>query len=131
MYSLKIMQMFYNPKNVGLVKSPSASGEIKNLETSEIIKFTAKIEDETIKEIKFKAFGNALLIALASLTTELVKGKNINELENLTAEDVLEQADEIPYAKTYCADMIEQGLKALKINYDFKQEKLQKKVGKE
>lgn len=128
MYNTKIMEIFSNPKNVGALKGASACGESKNLENGEIIKIYIQLENNVIKNAKFKAFGNALLIACGSIVTEMIKGKTLEDLSNISANNILLELGDIPLTKMYCATMCETALKNIIINYVKRQEKLLKKA---
>lgn len=130
MYNAKIMEIFNNPSNVGIMRGADAVGECKNSENGEIIKIYVDVEDNVIKQAKFKAFGNALLIASGSIITELIKDKKIEELNNITANDILNELGEIPLTKMYCATMCETALKNIVTDYIKRQEKLLKQISK-
>ena len=121
----------YNPKNIGLIRNADAVGECQNQENLETVKFSAVIENEIIKQIKFKVFGNAVLIALASMTTEIVRNKNLENVVNLKEEDILTDLYEIPMNKRYCIDIILHALLDLVEDYRKKQERLAKKFNQE
>ena len=124
MYSLRIMDIFANPKNTGIVRNADGVGECKNTESGEIIKFYIKLEDKKVKECKYKAFGSALLIAAGSIVTEMLIGKTIEEVSNVSAVDILRQLDLVPANKEYTAAMCEVAIKNLIVDYTKKQEKL-------
>lgn len=131
MYNTKIMDIFANPQNIGLIRSADGVGECKNQESGELIKFSVKVENDIILDAKFKAFGNALLIAFGSIVTNLLINNQVREVLNITAETILAKAGEIPFAKSYCADMCVNAIKDLVLDYSKKQEKLALKLAKE
>ena len=82
MYDDKIMEFFRNPRNVGTLEDPSAVGELGNPSCGEVVKFFLKIEEDgIISEIKFQAYGSAVIIAAASAMTEIITGKTIQEAQ--------------------------------------------------
>ena len=131
MYNLKIMDIFANPKNTGIVRNADGVGECKNTESGEIIKFYIKLEDKKVKECKYKAFGSALLIATGSIVTEMLIGKTMEEVASVSAVDILRQLDKIPANKEYTAVMCEVAIKNLIVDYTKKQEKLLKALEQE
>lgn len=87
MYSDKIMQIFANPKNVGVIKGADGAGEATN-EFGEVVKFFINAEDGIIKDAKFKAYGGVVLIASASVLTTMVKGQFIDNAINISNNDL-------------------------------------------
>lgn len=131
MYNLKIMDIFANPKNTGIVRNADGVGECKNTESGEIIKFYVKVEEGKITTCKYKAFGNALLIATGSIVTEMLLNKTLEEVDKVSAVEILRQLDKIPENKEYCAVMCEVAIKNLLIDYQKRQEKLARQLEKE
>ena len=75
MYSEKVMDHFENPRNVGELADANGIGEVGNSTCGDITKIYLKIEDNIIKDIKFKTFGCAAAVASSSMLTEMAKGK--------------------------------------------------------
>ena len=90
MYSKQVMDHFTNPRNVGEIENPSGIGEVGNPKCGDIMKMSMRIEDDIIKDIKFKTFGCGAAIATSSMATELVKGKTVEEALRLTNSAVVE-----------------------------------------
>ena len=62
-----------------------------------------KIEDGVLKDVQFQTFGCAAAIASASITTELVKGKTIEEALKLKKDDILKELGGLPPIKVHCS----------------------------
>ena len=75
MYSEKVMDHFSNPRNVGQIDNANAVGEVGNAKCGDIMKIYMDIQDDVIKDVKFKTFGCGAAIATSSMATEMVKGK--------------------------------------------------------
>lgn len=99
----KILDHFYNPRNLGEIANPSGTGMSKLAEHGIAHKFTIKVENGTIADIKFKTAGCVSSIASASAVTELVKGKRVEETYAITAEKVSKALDGLSLEKMYCA----------------------------
>ena len=99
MYSAKVMEHFSNPRNVGVMEDASGVGTVGNPVCGDIMKIFLKVEDNTIKEIKFQTFGCGAAIATSSMVTELAKGKTIDEALKLTNLAVAEALDGLPPIK--------------------------------
>ena len=80
MYSEKVMDHFSNPRNVGQIDNANAVGEVGNAKCGDIMKIYMDIQDDVIKDVKFKTFGCGAAIATSSMATEMVKGKTVKQL---------------------------------------------------
>ena len=70
MYSEKVMDHFSNPRNVGQIDNANAVGEVGNAKCGDIMKIYMDIQDDVIKDVKFKTFGCGAAIATSSMATE-------------------------------------------------------------
>jgi nitrogen fixation NifU-like protein len=82
--------------NVGEIPDANGIGEVGNPQCGDIMKMYIKVEDNIIKDVKFKTFGCGSAIASSSMATELIKGKTIDEAWNLTNKAVAEALDGLP-----------------------------------
>ena len=99
MYSEKVMDHFSNPRNVGQIDNANAVGEVGNAKCGDIMKIYMDIQDDVIKDVKFKTFGCGAAIATSSMATEMVKGKTVDEALALTNKAVMEALDGLPKEK--------------------------------
>ena len=116
-YSEKVMDHYANPRNVGEIEDANGVGEVGNAKCGDIMKMYLKIEDNTIKDVKFKTFGCGAAIATSSMATELVKGKTVDEALALTNKAVAEALDGLPPIKMHCSNLAEEAVHAAIINY--------------
>ncbi len=117
MYSEKVMDHFANPRNVGEIADANAVGEVGNAKCGDIMKIYMKIEDNIIKEVKFKTFGCGAAVATSSMATEMVKGKTIDDALKLTNKAVMEALDGLPPAKVHCSVLAEEAINAAIADY--------------
>lgn len=110
MYSEKVLDHFSNPRNVGDIEDANAIGEVGNAKCGDIMKIYMKIEDDIIKDVKFKTFGCGAAVATSSMATEMVKGKSIDEALELTNKAVMEALDGLPPAKIHCSVLAEEAI---------------------
>ena len=103
MYSEKVMDHFSNPRNVGQIDNANAVGEVGNAKCGDIMKIYMDIQDDVIKDVKFKTFGCGAAIATSSMATEMVKGKTVDEALALTNKAVMEALDGLPKEKIHCS----------------------------
>ena len=131
----KMLEHFNNPKNVGILKNPDGYARVKNPICGDLTDMYIKIENNRIKDIKFKSFGCIVTIASASALSEVVKEKELDEIvENkdpikMLRDMILNEFGDIPKEKLHCPPAsIEALLTSIK-NY-YKKNKQLKKVNK-
>lgn len=110
MYSEKVMDHFMNPRNVGEIADANGIGEVGNPVCGDIMKIYLKIEDDIIKDAKFKTFGCGSAIASSSMATELIKGKKVDDAWELTNVAVAEALDGLPPIKMHCSVLAEEAI---------------------
>ena len=122
MYSKKVMDHFMNPRNMGEIENPSGVGEVGNPKCGDIMKVYLDIDDNhIIKDVKFKTFGCGSAIATSSMSTEMIKGKTIEEAMKVTNQAVADALDGLPPVKMHCSVLAEQAIKAALQDYSEKE----------
>jgi len=109
-YSDKVMEHFKNPRNVGEIADANGIGEVGNPVCGDIMKMYIKVEDNRIKDVKFKTFGCGSAIASSSMATELIKGKTLEDAWLLTNKAVAEALDGLPAIKMHCSVLAEDAI---------------------
>ena len=117
MYSEKVLDHFSNPRNVGEVENANAVGQVGNAKCGDIMKISMRIEDNVIKDVKFKTFGCGAAVATSSMATELVKGKSVDDALKLTNKAVMEALDGLPPVKVHCSLLAEEAVHAALWDY--------------
>ncbi len=112
MYSEKVMDHFAHPRNVGEIENANAVGQVGNAKCGDIMKIYMDIEDNIIKDVKFKTFGCGAAIATSSMATEMVKGKSVDEALALTNKAVMEALDGLPTEKIHCSVLAEEAIRS-------------------
>ena len=105
MYSKKVMEHFQNPRNVGSIENPDGIGKQGNPVCGDVMELMIKVKDNIIEEAKFKTFGCCAAIATSSMVTEMVKGKSLEEAENISRKAVASALDGLPPAKMHCSNL--------------------------
>jgi len=116
-YSDKVMDHFMHPRNMGEIEDPSGVGEVGNPACGDVMRLYLKIEDDKIVDAKFKTFGCGAAIASSSMTTEMIKGKTIDEALKLSNQAVSEALGGLPPAKQHCSVLAEEALQAALEDY--------------
>jgi nitrogen fixation NifU-like protein len=122
-YSTKVMDHFFNPRNVGTMDDADGIGEVGNPKCGDIMRMYIKVKDNKITDIKFQTFGCGAAVATSSMVTELVKGKTLDEALKITNREVAEALDGLPPIKLHCSNLAESGIKAAIEDYRKKNEK--------
>ncbi len=105
MYNEKVMDHFTNPRNVGEIENASGVGEVGNPTCGDIMRISIEVENDVIKDVKFKTFGCGAAIATSSMVTEMVKGKTLDEALEITNKAVAEALGGLPPAKMHCSNL--------------------------
>ena len=117
LYSEKVMDHFRNPRNVGVIEDANGIGEVGNAKCGDIMKMYLKIEDGIVKDVKFETFGCGSAIASSSMATELIKGKPLSEVKQLTNQAVAEALDGLPAYKMHCSVLAEEAIQSALEDY--------------
>ncbi len=123
MYNEKVLKVFQNPSNAGEIPDADGVGTIGNASCGDIMKIYLKISGDRIVDAKFKTFGCAAAIATASVATDMVIGKTIDEALKIKNADVVEFLGGLPPQKIHCSVLAEEAIHAAIDDYRSKQKK--------
>lgn len=103
--SAKAKDHVFNPKNAGVLTDADAVGEIGSIGSGDAFRLTLKIDPATemVTAARFQAFGCGAAIAAASVVTEMVAGKTVEQARAITNADIAGFLDGLPEEKMYCA----------------------------
>ena len=121
LYSEKVMDHFRHPRNVGSIENADGIGEVGNAKCGDIMKIYLKIDNDIVTDVKFETFGCGSAIASSSMATELIKGKPVSEVLQLTNKAVTEALDGLPAHKLHCSVLAEEAIQAAINDYKSKQ----------
>lgn len=116
-YTEKVMDHFANPRNVGEIDAADGVGEVGNAKCGDIMKIFLKVKDGRIEDVKFKTFGCGAAIATSSMVTELVKGKTLEEAEQVTNDAVAKALGGLPPVKMHCSNLAADAMRAAIADY--------------
>lgn len=105
MYSEKVIDHFSNPRNVGEIENPDGVGQVGNAKCGDIMRITLTVDDNIIKDVKFKTFGCGAAVATSSMVTEMVMGKTLEEALEISNAAVAEALGGLPQTKMHCSNL--------------------------
>ena len=119
----RIQAAIANPQNMGEMADADAIGTVGNPECGDMVrmwlKFTEKDGKKVIDRASFQSFGCQTAIAVASMATEMLKGKTIAEARELHSADLSRPLGPLPPMKLHCGEMVEGALReALKGDHE-------------
>jgi len=123
MYSDKVMDHFTHPRNTGEIPNADGVGTVGNPTCGDLMTMYIKVKNKRIEDIKFKTFGCGAAIATSSMTTELAKGKTIDEAMKISRASVAESLGGLPKVKMHCSNLAADALHAAIKDYKEKLEK--------
>src|SRR5690242_10010751 len=112
----KISDAIANPQNMGELANADAIGTVGSSDCGEMLRMWVKFKDENGKKVidraTFQSFGCETAIAVASLATELIRGKTAAEALALKTGELAGELGPLPPMKIHCAQLVEGALRS-------------------
>jgi NifU-like protein involved in Fe-S cluster formation len=112
----RIAEALRNPQNLGELADADAIGTVGNSDCGEMLRMWVKFKQENGKKVidraTFQSFGCETAIAVASLATELIRGKTAEEALALKTEQLAGELGPLPPMKIHCAQLVEGALRS-------------------
>jgi nitrogen fixation NifU-like protein len=112
----RIREALANPQNLGELAGADAVGTVGNSECGEMLRLWVKFKEENGRKVidraTFQSFGCETAIAVASLATELIRGKTPQEALALKTEELAGELGPLPPMKIHCAQLVEGALRS-------------------
>ena len=125
-YSKEVIDHFENPRNVGSFdkNNPNVgTGIVGAPSCGDVMQLQVMIDENgVIEDAKFKTYGCGSAIAASSLVTEMLKGLNIIQAENIKNEQIVKVL-ELPPVKVHCNILAQDAIKAAIADWRKKKEK--------
>jgi nitrogen fixation NifU-like protein len=123
-YSEKVLDHYENPRNVGTMDKNSpdvGTGMVGAPACGDVMKLQIEVHEGIITDAKFKTYGCGSAIASSSLVTELLKGKTLDEAQDIKNSHIAEELA-LPPVKIHCSVLAEDAIKSAIADYRKKNE---------
>jgi len=122
-YSKKVIDHFENPRNVGSLNKEERSvgtGIVGAPACGDVMKLQIKVDENgIIQDAKFKTYGCGSAIASSSLVTEWIKGRTLEEAQEIKNKDIASHLS-LPPVKIHCSVLAEDAIKSAIEDYKSK-----------
>lgn len=111
----KIEDAILNPQNLGEMSGADAVGTAGSSDCGDMLRMWIKFREDggrkVIDKATFQSFGCQTAIAVASMATEMIKGKTAGEALAMSGADLSAPLGPLPPMKIHCAQLVEGALK--------------------
>jgi nitrogen fixation NifU-like protein len=111
-----LQQEFADPQNLGEMTDADVVGTVGSPDCGDMVRMWIKYKDQDGKKVidraSFQSFGCQTAIAVASMATQLIRGKTRDEALNMSADELSQPLGPLPPMKIHCGQMVEGALKA-------------------
>jgi nitrogen fixation NifU-like protein len=91
LYRENILDHYQNPRNYGALENPDIEYEDDNPLCGDVIRIELKIDDQDrVTQVAFGGEGCAISQASASMLTEEILGKSLDEVKKISKDDMLD-----------------------------------------
>ena len=115
-FSNRIEEAIKHPKNLGELVGADAVGTVGSEDCGDMLRMWVKFKEvdgkRVIDRATFQTFGCGTAIAVASVATELISGKTVEEALMMSGEDLSAPLGALPPLKIHCAQLVEEALRS-------------------
>src|ERR1700681_1866394 len=115
-FSKRIEEAVKHPKNIGELEDADAVGTVGSADCGDMLRMWVKFKEidgkRVIDKATFQTFGCETAIAVASVATELISGKTVEEALTMSGEDLSAPLGSLPPLKIHCAQLVEEALRS-------------------
>ena len=116
-YNQTVIDHLKHPRNMGEIENPDGVGEAQNPVCGDTMRLFIKVEAGRIIDAKFLTFGCGAAIASSSMSTEMMKGKAIEEALMISDQAIAKALGGLPPAKSHCSILAEKAIQAAVLDY--------------
>ena len=115
-FTQRVEEAIRHPKNLGELEGADAVGTVGSEDCGDMLRMWVKFKEvngkRVIDKATFQTFGCETAIAVASLATELISGKTVEEALNMSGDDLAAPLGPLPPLKIHCAQLVEGALRS-------------------
>jgi nitrogen fixation NifU-like protein len=119
-YNPIILDHFNHPRNMGEMEKPDGVGQAQNPVCGDTMRLFIKVETDRIIDATFLTFGCGAAIASSSMTTEMIKGRTIEEALMISDQVIDNALGGLPPTKVHCSILAEKAIRAAVLDYQKK-----------
>jgi NifU-like protein involved in Fe-S cluster formation len=112
----RVQELLRHPQNMGEMRDADAIGTVGNSSCGEFMRIWVKFKEQNGRKVidraTFQSFGCETAIAVASLATEMIRGKTANEAFTMSGGELAGELGPLPPMKIHCAELVEGALRA-------------------
>lgn len=112
----RITDAIRDPKNLGEMQGADAVGTVGSADCGDMLRMWVKFKEQDGKKVidraTFQTFGCETAIAVASVATELIAGKTVEEALSLSGTELAAPLGALPPMKIHCAQLVEGALRS-------------------
>ncbi|OLB98069.1 MAG: hypothetical protein AUH30_08895 [Candidatus Rokubacteria bacterium 13_1_40CM_68_15] len=116
-YSPTVVDHFLNPRNAGLMRDPDGVGEDEYEGCGDLARFFLRVADGRARELRFQTYGCGPTIAAASVASELLVERAVEDLVNVKAEEIEHALDGLPEDRKHAADVVAGAVRAAALDH--------------
>jgi len=113
-FEKRIEEALRDPKNLGELQGADAVGTAGSASCGDMIRLWIKFKEQSGKRVidqaTFQSFGCQTAIAVASLATEMIRGKTAEEVLAMSSEELAPSLGPLPPVKIHCTQLVESAL---------------------
>lgn len=122
LYNDTVLDHYQHPRNVGVLEEANALGQAENAACGDELQLYLQIQGERVLRARFRTFGCAASIAAGSMLTQLVTGASLDQVRQITSEDIAAALGGLPplkaHASALAADSLQDALEAYRRRTD-------------
>jgi nitrogen fixation NifU-like protein len=116
-YSATLVDHFLNPRNAGLMRNPDGVGQDEYAGCGDLARFFLRVNGDRALELRFQTYGCGPTIAAASVASELMTGRSVDDLLHVKPEEIERALDGLPEDRKHAAEVAAGALRAAARDY--------------
>lgn len=101
-YSPRVVELFQNPLNMGVIPEPNGFGIIRGI-CGDTMKIYLRIDNDRVKDVGFETDGCEATIAVGSAVTDLARGKTLMEVLAISPAGLIDYLGGLPEDHIHCS----------------------------